>query len=281
MIQDIAPHQFDNSYRRQTPTADSYALYYEEHQVLMKRTASAIDFPRFRELESSNPDIYEHYTYLFAIDNQAYYLTDHITQPAPSRFKMENTQLFRTARPGYQAFAGITGYQLYLWYRDRHYCGRCGSILEKNDKERMLYCNGCRNMEYPRISPAVIVGVINGSRLLLSKYAGRDYTRYALLAGFTEIGESLEETVKREVMEEVGLNVTNIRYYKSQPWSFTGTLLTGFFCDLEGSDAITLDEEELSCAEWFERENLPADESSISLTNEMIRAFKDGLIPAK
>jgi len=278
MIQDIAPHKFDNTYRLHIPTAESYVLYYEEQMVLMERTAAAIDYPRFRDLESSNPDIYEHYTYLFAIDNQEYYLADHIAHPSPSRYKMENTQLFRTTRPGYQAFAGITGYQLYLWYRDHHYCGRCGGVLEKNDKERMLFCKGCRNMEYPKISPAVIVGVTDGSRLLLSKYAGRDYTRYALLAGFTEIGESLEETIKREVMEEVGLKVTNIRYYKSQPWSFTGTLLAGFFCDLNGSDVITLDEEELACAEWFEREDLVADETNISLTNEMIRAFKDGLI---
>lgn len=281
MIQDIAPHKFDNAYRPHRPAAESYVLYYEEHKVLMERTAASVDYPRFRDLEPSNPDIYEHYTYLFAIDNQEYYLADHVTCPSPSRYKMENTQVCRTAQPGYQAFAGITGYQLYLWYRDHRCCGRCGGVMEKDNKERMLFCNGCRNIEYPKISPAVIVGVTDGSRLLLSKYAGRGYTRYALLAGFTEIGEALEETVKREVMEEVGLNVTNVRYYKSQPWAFTGTLLAGFFCDLNGRDDITLDKEELACAEWFEREDLPDDEAAVSLTYDMIRAFKNGLIPAE
>ena len=110
----------------------------------------------------------------------------------------------------------------------------------------------------------------------MSKYAGRAYKKYALLAGFTEIGETAEETVKREVMEEVGLKVKNIRYYKSQPWSFSDTLLMGFYCDLEGDGTITLDRNELALAEWFEREDIPEVTSNESLTNEMIMRFKNG-----
>ena len=96
-----------------------------------------------------------------------------------------------------------------------------------------------------------------------------------MLAGFTEIGESVEETVKREVMEEVGLHVKNLRYYKSQPWSFSDTLLMGFFAEVKGDDSITLDREELALAEWFERENIPVSESDISLTSEMIEYFRN------
>ena len=110
----------------------------------------------------------------------------------------------------------------------------------------------------------------------MSKYAGREFKKYALLAGFNEIGESIEETVRREVMEEVGLKVKNIRYYKSQPWSFTDTLLLGFFCELDGDDTITLDQDELALAEWFEREKMPVKEEDLSLTNEMMMAFKNG-----
>ena len=131
-------------------------------------------------------------------------------------------------------------------------------------------------MEYPKICPAVIIGVTDGNRILMSKYAGRAYKKYALLAGFTEIGETVEETVQREVMEEVGLKVKNIRYYKSQPWSFSDTLLMGFYCDLDGSGSITLDREELAMAEWFEREEIPEVTSHESLTNEMIMRFKNG-----
>lgn len=148
--------------------------------------------------------------------------------------------------------------------------------MKKDGKERMLYCEECHNMEFPKICPATIIGVIDGSRILMSKYAGRTYKKYALLAGFVEIGETVEETVKREVMEEVGLKVKNVRYYKSQPWSFSDTVLMGFYCDLDGEDSITLDEEELALAEWFEREEIPVEPSRDSLTNEMIMKFKNG-----
>ena len=123
----------------------------------------------------------------------------------------------------------------------------------------------------------MIVGVRNGEKLLLSKYAGRNHTRYALIAGFAEIGETLEETVKREVMEEVGLKVKNIRYYKSQPWALSGSLLSGFYCDLDGNDQITLDETELAMAEWFERKDIPYEDYDVSLTREMMLQFKKGL----
>ena len=140
----------------------------------------------------------------------------------------------------------------------------------------MLYCENCHNMEFPKICPAVIIGVTNGDKILMSKYAGRAYKKYALLAGFTEIGETVEQTVAREVMEEVGLKVKNIRYYKSQPWAFSDTLLMGFYCDLDGDDAITLDQDELALAEWFSREDIPEVTSMESLTNEMIIRFKNG-----
>ena len=115
---------------------------------------------------------------------------------------------------------------------------------------------------------------------ITEKYAGRDnITYYALIAGFTEIGESIEETIRREVMEEVGLKVKNIRYYKSQPWSFSETVLMGFFVDLEGDDeTITLDTEELATAEWFTREDAPPQPLNISLTSEMIWQFKNGKV---
>lgn len=149
-------------------------------------------------------------------------------------------------------------------------------MMARDDKERMLKCPSCHNTEFPKICPAVIIGVTDGNRILMSKYAGRTYKKYALLAGFTEIGETVEETVAREVMEEVGLRVKNIRYYKSQPWAFSDTLLMGFYCDLDGGDEITLDREELSLAEWFEREEIPVEPSRDSLTNEMIMKFKNG-----
>ena len=143
-----------------------------------------------------------------------------------------------------------------------------------------MRCPECGQTEYPKISPAVIVGILHQDKLLMSKYAGRDnITYYALIAGFTEIGETIEETIRREVMEEVGLKVKNIRYYKSQPWSFSETVLMGFFVDLDGDDeTITLDTEELATAEWFTREEAKPQPLNISLTSEMIWQFKNGKV---
>ena len=276
MIQDIAPHRLDNAYRPVPPDGDSIALCYEGRACLMKRAGEEILFPTFADLEKDNTEIYNDYTYLFQIDEERYYLLTEVSRESLPDFAMEDLAIFRQAEPQYRAFAGITGHQLYQWYQTHRYCGRCGTPTKPDAKERMLYCEKCRTMEYPRICPAVIIGVTDGSRLLLSKYAGRTFKKYALLAGYTEIGETMEETVAREVFEEVGLRVKNIRYYKSQPWAFSDTILMGFYCDLDGPDQIRLDEEELALAQWFEREEIPVTPSRDSLTNEMIMRFKNG-----
>lgn len=279
MIQDIGTHQFANEYAPVPPEPDSYLLCYRGREILMRQNSRGeVEFPRFRDLDQEGSLLCEEYSYLFSIDQERFYLGRNMGGEALSGFSMENLEIFRTAEPQHLAFAGITGAQLYRWYKNHKFCGNCGEAMEPDQKERMLYCSACHNREYPKIMPAVIVGVIHKNRLLLSKYAKRDFKRYALIAGFAEIGETLEETVRREVMEEVGLRVKNLRYYKSQPWPFTDTLLAGFFADLEGDEEITLDREELAMAEWFEREEIPVTERTRSLTNEMILEFKEGRI---
>ena len=274
MIQDIAPHIFSNAYAPKRPEATSYALYFNGHTVLAGKDSSTLRFPRFSELNGIEESVYEKAIYLFAIDNDCFYLVHQVPEEQPE-FELKDIGLFRTSGPRHLAFAGITGYSLYKWYDNHQFCSHCGAKLVHHEKERMLHCQTYNNTEYPKIMPAVIIAVTNGNKILLSKSANREYTRYALLAGFTEIGESVEETVKREVMEEVGLHVKNLRYYKSQPWAFSDTLLMGFFAEVEGDDSITLDREELALAEWFERENIPATESNISLTSEMIEYFRN------
>lgn len=142
-----------------------------------------------------------------------------------------------------------------------------------------MRCPKCGATIYPRISPAVIVGVTDGDKLLLTKYSDRPVRGYGLIAGFNEIGETIEETVHREVREEVGLRVKNLRFYKSQPWSFSGCLLMGFFCDLDGEEKITLQEDELAEGTWFSREDLHHVNENVSLTNEMICLFQEGKEP--
>lgn len=173
------------------------------------------------------------------------------------------------------AFAAYTAKHLADWYRDNHFCGRCGGKMEHSKSERAMVCPCCGYTSYPRIMPAVIVGVIKGDELLITKYRV-GYRHNALIAGFTEIGETLEETVAREVMEETGIRVTNIRYYKSQPWGIANDILVGFFCEAEGDTNIRMDEKELKYAQWTRREDIVLQPDSYSLTNEMMKRFKDG-----
>ena len=276
MIQDIKPHVFHNEYRPAEPDEDSCILYYKDDRILLKQNESVVVFPKLRELiAESGENRSLKLQYLFAIDDRRFYLADHVHFDGPTEFQMEKISVFRTAEPRAAAFAGITGYQLYKWYSERRFCGKCGKPLSHSKEERAMVCEDCGIHEYPKISPAVIVAVTSGDRILMSKYARGVYKRYALLAGFAEIGETIEETVEREVYEEVGLKVKNLRYYKSQPWSFSDTLLLGFFAEVEGGEDITLDTDELAEAGWFSRDQIEIDDSTISLTNEMIRKFRD------
>lgn len=275
MIQEIAPHQFDNEFsHRRDPEAEDLVLCYREGEALIREADSEFFFPTVGELEAAAPGKTEDLIYLFGIDERAYFLLQDPVELAGCRYV--SIMDFREQQPGWRSFAGITGSQLYRWIQDNRYCGRCGAEMEFSGHERAFCCAGCGNTVYPRISPAVIVAVTDGDRILMSRYAGGSYRRYALLAGFAEIGETLEETVKREVMEEVGLKVRNIRYFGCQPWSFSDSLLVGFTVELDGSDAIMLDETELAEACWFERGNIPETSSLISLTSTMIEAFRSG-----
>ena len=202
--------------------------------------------------------------------------SDEASQPeVPDGF--EYLDFFQARRNLSNVFGMIifTGYHLHMWYSGRRFCGYCGKAVVHDSLERAVCCPACGQKNFPRIMPAVIVGVIHGDRLLQTKYSS-GFQYYALIAGFTEVGETLEETVQREVMEETGLRVKNIRYYKSQPWGLAGDVLAGFYCDLDGDDTITMDKNELAVAVWRHRSEIELQPDNYSLTNEMMRRFKEG-----
>ena len=277
------PHHFNNQYIPQKPNEESFVLLYNEGKAFIRKENEKISFVTIKEVKEILKVKELQWTYLFSIDQMRFYLLSEEQEKILCRkllerkqCQAENMTFFRTAKPQYMAFAAVTGGQIHRWYRSRTFCGRCGKKMIHDEKERLMRCPECGQMEYPKICPAVIVGVTDHDRIVLTKYAGRAYKKYALIAGFAEIGETVEDTVRREVKEEVGLHVKNIRFYKSQPWSFSDTLLMGFFCELDGSDKIKMDEEELSVAQWCNREDVPVQEEDISLTSEMMRRFRQG-----
>lgn len=271
MIQDILPHKFHNEYcRPEFSPEDTVFLFHEKKVLCRPSPAGHLHFPSRREFEWNIRTVY-----LFRIDGHCYYLgVTRGKHPFPSGYSFAPVFSLRQSAPPDRRMAAVTAWHLYVWYRDNRFCGRCGAKLTHSASERALYCS-CGNLVYPKIAPAVIVGVVHGSRILMSRYAGREYRGHALLAGFCEIGETAEETVMREVMEETGIRVKNIRYYKSQPWGFDSNLLLGYFCELDGDPRITLDREELAVAEWVPRDAIQDAPDQLSLTREMILYFKD------
>ncbi len=278
MLQDLDFGRLENEFRNINAEPDDLILCFHQGQVLLSRGSDdALTLPTLAQLAAEKMPAAPRY--VFRMRERDYFLWTDAAPVPPEGFGFEPARQLRQLKSKDICFAILTGWHLYNWYRANRLCGCCGTPTEHDSKERMLRCPNCGNMIFPRISPAVIVAVTNGDRLLLSKYAGRAYTRYALLAGYAEIGETIEQTVHREVMEEVGLRVKNLRYYKSQPWGVDGNLLMGFYCDVDGSDAIHIDETELSMADWYPRSALPAHDDGISLTREMIRVFEEGKEP--
>ncbi|MDO4482029.1 MAG: NAD(+) diphosphatase [Bacillota bacterium] len=271
MIQDISPHRFSNHYEEHTPDVDSRVMFVKDGRILAESKGAASDFPAYSESAA----FVKKYVYLFSIDDIKFFLAKEYEDVPAEGYQFYPLRDLYKFDKKYMAFAAVTAFQLSNWYEGNRFCGKCGKPLVHSSKERMLQCSHCGNTVYPKISPAVIVAVTDGDRILMTKYANREYKRYALIAGFTEVGETLEETVSREVMEEVGVKVKNIQYYKCQPWSFSDSLLVGFFCELDGSDSIVLDKEELSVGEWVHRDDIEVSYDGISLTNEMIIKFKE------
>ncbi len=272
MIQDIAPSKFNNAFGRYTPSEEDTVFVFDaEGRLFADISKDPIAFTR--QAETGCTDI----VYLFLIDEKRYFLALDKDCPAPEGYEAYAIRKLRDEGSGTALFAAFTAYHLWKWYNDNRFCGRCGKPLLPATDERALCCKDCGNIIYPRINPAVIVGVINDDRILITRYR-RGYSHNALIAGFTEIGETLEQTVAREVMEEAGIRVKNIRYYRSQPWGMAEDLLVGFFCEADGDTVIRMDENELKYAAWTTRDELELQPNNLSITNEMMRMFKENRI---
>lgn len=284
MLHELSHGKMENEFRNISPADPDIVVCVQNNSILVKQNMDgSFSLPRYADVcQWANKDGWtswkaETFRYVFRMQDVNYFLWMGQAGECPDpAYYYENARQFRNPQSLDVCFAAMTAWHLYVWYRSNQFCGCCATPTVHDQAERMLRCPKCGNMIFPRISPAVIIAVTDGDRLLLSKYAGRNTTRYALIAGYTEIGETLEQTVHREVMEEVGLRVKNLRYYKSQPWGVDGNVLAGFFCDLDGDDAIHLDRRELSLAEWHERHTLPQTQDGISMTQEMILLFAKG-----
>ncbi|MGJ7461673.1 NAD(+) diphosphatase [Halomonas sp. MA07-2] len=167
-----------------------------------------------------------------------------------------------------------TALQVGAWLRDHRFCGRCGAPAERLDAEFAMHCQGCGHRNYPRISPCIITLVTHGDALLLARSPRFPPGRYSTLAGFIEPGESAEEAVRREIFEEVGLQVGRVRYFRSQAWPFPHSLMLGFFAEA-ASRRIRIDGVEIIDAAWYSPRRLPSLPPLYSISRALIQTHLD------
>jgi NAD+ diphosphatase len=165
--------------------------------------------------------------------------------------------------------------QLLEWDRTHRYCGSCGGATNLKPGERARECPACGHLSYPRISPAVIMAVTRGNAILLARAARFAPDMYSVLAGFVEPGETLEQCVQREVREETGVEVKNIRYFASQPWPFPHSLMIAFTAE-HAAGEICIDQVELVDAGWYTADALPSLPHPITVARRLIDSFCSG-----
>jgi NAD+ diphosphatase len=167
--------------------------------------------------------------------------------------------------------------QLVEWNRKNKYCGTCGSEISLHLVEKAMFCKDCNNLIYPRISPCIIVLVTDNERLLLAHNKNFPTKIFSTLAGFIEVGETVEEAIKREIFEEVSIKVKNCQYYGSQSWPFPSQLMLGFHAEYEEGD-LKPDGEEIDIAEWFHYKSLPdVPPGRISISGRLIESYVNKL----
>ena len=248
-----------------------FAFY--RNRMLVHVTDGVLGVPHTERFEELGVTAKQQY-YLGRYDGRPCYAVDLAEETVP------NGMDFKDLRQAYGSMEedlfvlGGRAVQVVEWDRTHQYCGRCGSKTFTKDNERAKACPECKLMNFPRLSPAVIMAVEKGDELLLARSAHFPTGMFSVLAGFVEPGETIEECVIREVKEEVGVTVGNVRYVASQPWPFPNSLMLGFTAEYIEGD-LNLDPVEIAEAGWFTADALPSIPGRISIARRLIDRFLD------
>ena len=273
MIQDIHPHHFENTFVvTQGVQPNDYIFRYQDNSILLKcidgeySLPQLTDFQDFADLTDS--------VYLFTLNNTHCHLAWQCPAPKDIAFSYHEISLFRNIAQKEIAWVSALGHQLMTWLDHNKFCGKCGSATQRKTDERAVVCTHCQHTVYPKISPAIIVAIVCNNKILLAHNANFQENFYSLVAGYADIGESLEACVAREVKEEVGIDVKRIKYYGSQPWPFSGSMMIGYIAEADDTQPICVDGKEIADAQWFLRSALPNHPPLRSIAGEMIELFE-------
>jgi len=257
------------------PSERRLLIVYRERDLMVRARGTAVTLPSAATSGELGValDGEQYLGRLAGVDCYASHVPAEIDPPAEHEFV--GLRSLWTRLPEDEFWLAGRGYQIVEWDRTHRYCGRCGAPTENAVPERAKRCSACGLSSFPRLSPAVIVCVTRGNEILLAQGTRFPGAFYSVLAGFVEPGESLEETVAREIKEEVGIEVENIRYYGSQPWPFPHSLMIGFSADYKSGELV-LDPEEIAAADWYTRDALPELPPHLSIARTLIDAYIEG-----
>ncbi len=273
MIQDIAPYYFDNTFKQITHIHENdYVFCFKENLLLLKRSDREPEIPQKKDFEI----FIEEGIYLFSLNDAPCFLVQAEFETDKIKFIYHEITSYRSLYRKENDWITLLAFQLKNWYEQHRFCGTCGCETKLKQDERAVECPVCKTIIYPCISPAIIVAILSDDKLLLARGTNFRDNFYSLVAGYVDVGESLEQAVVREVKEEVGLNIRNIRYYKSQPWPFSGSMMIGFIAEADENQPIQIDNKEIAHAAWFSRTELPNHPPNRSIAGELINKFVNG-----
>ncbi len=268
-------HRFKPGVERPSNNADQALFFaFKDEELLLRETGNGYIVPTAASPQSAGLS-YQCEHYLGLLDaQQCYALELEYSTPAPE------TCIFMPLRQVYLSIPEIEfllagrAHQIIEWERTHQFCGRCGMKPQSLKNERAKKCPTCGLINYPRLSPAIIVLVQRGNQLLLCRSPHFREGMHSVLAGFVEPGETLEEAVQREVEEEVGIQVQEIKYFGSQPWPFPNSLMIGFTAEYAGGK-INVRKDEIEEADWYSVDSLPKIPGKISIARNLIDYFID------
>ena len=251
---------------------------YQQNRLLIKTGTKGYLVPRFRDLAKFKPSLIRR-QYLGSLDGISCYAAEiNNNNDVLDGFALKSLrELFFGQMEEKLVWIAGQANQLVDWNRSHQFCGKCGRPTEDGQEERAKVCPRCHLINYPRVSPAVIVAVIKNNQILLANNIRFKSGYYSVLAGFVEPGENLEECVAREIKEEVGISVNNIRYFASQPWPFPNSLMVAFLADYAGGE-IKTDNTEIKEAGWFTADNFPAIPPRITIARHLIDYFINSVL---
>lgn len=253
-------------------TEKAYWFVFMNDKILLRHHDAGYSIPALEDLQHCglNP---QNVLYLGRLESMPCFAGDlSLSCPAAEGYELVGLRQVHGLVEDELFWLAARAFHIINWDRNNQFCGRCGSKMEYKKNEHSKHCPSCDYTAYTKISPAVIVAVTKGDRLLLAQNALNKTGLYSVLAGFVEPGESLEECVAREIKEEAGIDVKNITYFGSQPWPFPDSLMVGFTAEHAGGDLV-IDKTELSAADWFTKDDIPPGPGKLSISRSLIDWF--------